>query len=190
MERRGAQWCSEFIWGGGSGFPQGCWRLVCETKHDASEAEGPSNKARRGRGEGGGALRIRCFPLNQSPNSSEVWLRCNRVNGLEISEAVTVTPRPRSDMTILRRISPRARALRTQDGHALRCASLMKEDALINWLCSVRRLAELGVSLLNRSIKRGPWSLKRPILLCLLTWSTAEWAWFMHADQLFSKSFT
>lgn len=28
------------------GAAQGCWRRVSETKHDASEAEGPSSKAK------------------------------------------------------------------------------------------------------------------------------------------------
>lgn len=54
---------------------QGCWRRVSETKHDASEAEGPSSKAEGGKkkgrvtpggGGGGGKLRIHRFALNQT----------------------------------------------------------------------------------------------------------------------------
>lgn len=65
--------------GGRTGFSlprtaQGCWRRVSETKHDASEAEGPSGKAeekKKGRvtpggGGGGGKLRIHRFALNQT----------------------------------------------------------------------------------------------------------------------------
>lgn len=32
------------------GAAQGCWRQVSETKHDASEAEGPSSKAKEKKG--------------------------------------------------------------------------------------------------------------------------------------------
>lgn len=51
---------SEEEGGGGLSLPgaaQGCWRRVCETKHDASEAEGPSNKAKEGGEKGRVTLR-------------------------------------------------------------------------------------------------------------------------------------
>lgn len=87
------------------GAAQGCWRRLSETKHDASEAEGPSSKAKekKGRvtpggggreGEGGGRREIThplvCIESDKVQNSSGFSLRCNRVNGLEISEAAAV----------------------------------------------------------------------------------------------------
>lgn len=77
------------------GAAQGCWRRVCETKHDASEAEAPSSMAKEKRveslrvgGGGGERLRIHWLALNQTKSKflRVLSLRCNRVNGLEISE--------------------------------------------------------------------------------------------------------
>lgn len=103
--RRRVQWGED--WLSLAGAAQGCWRRFCETKHDASEAEGPSSKAKEkkgrvtpGGGGGGGRLRIRWFALNQTKSKFlRVSLRCNRVNGMEISEAATV--RTRTDISIL-----------------------------------------------------------------------------------------
>ena len=74
MRRLGSvQWGEDWLFFA-SYSTQGCWRRVSETKHDASEAEGPSNKAegkKKGRvtpggGGGGGKLRIHRFALNQT----------------------------------------------------------------------------------------------------------------------------
>lgn len=69
--RRSVQWGKDLF--SLPGAAQGCWRRVSETKHDASEAEGPSSKAKgkKGRvtlggGGGGGKLRIHRFALNQT----------------------------------------------------------------------------------------------------------------------------
>lgn len=86
---------------------QGCWRRRSETKHDASEAVGPSSEAKEKRveslrereGEEENYASIGLHWIRQSPNSSGFSLRCKRVNGLEISEAAPV--RTRTDISIL-----------------------------------------------------------------------------------------
>lgn len=86
---------------------QGCWRRLFETKHDAWEAEGPSTKAKEkgsshsgeGEGEEGDYASTGLHGIRQSPNSSGFSLRCNRVHGLETSEAAAV--RTRTDVSIL-----------------------------------------------------------------------------------------
>lgn len=105
------------------GAAQGC--RGSETKHDASEAEGPSSKAKRGEkgsshsgrgrggqeggegeggkkeGGGGGATHPSvCIEIRLSPNSSGFSVRCERVNGLETSEAAAVK-RTHTDVSIL-----------------------------------------------------------------------------------------
>lgn len=74
------------------------------------EKKGSSHSG-RGRGEEGDYASIGLHWIRQSPNSSGFSLRCNRVNGLEISEAA------RGHLH-LKRIFPRYHIAYVQDGHA------------------------------------------------------------------------
>lgn len=81
---------------------------------------------REGEGEEGNYASIGLHWIRQSPNSSGFSLRCNRVNGLEISEAATV--RTRTDISILSTFSLKYHIAYVQDGHALHCACWIKGD--------------------------------------------------------------
>lgn len=122
---------------------------------------------REGEGEEGNYASIGLHWIRQSPNSSGFSLRCNRVNGLEISEAATV--RTRTDISILSAFSLSvSHRIRTR-WPCLHCACRIKGDVSGEKLALLWADGRIGRVSLGWSTKRGPWSLKRPTTRYLLT---------------------